>query len=288
MEARGRIDEALSATLSLAEAGAPPRIAAALWHAVFPGGGRLRPRLTLAVARACGEDRPALTVNAAASIELMHCASLVHDDLPCFDDADTRRGRPSVHRAFGEPLAVLAGDALIVLAFETLVRAAGDAPQRLAILATILARSVGLPGGIAAGQAWECEPVLDLSEYHRAKTGTLFAAATEAGAASAGCEPDPWRRLGERLGEAYQVADDMRDVLCESAETGKPAGRDAALHRRSAVGDLGIEGALVHLDRLVSEAVDSIPACPGSAELKALVLAESGRFAPKNAARLAA
>ncbi len=288
MEARRRTDEALSAALSLAEAGAPPRIAAALWHAVFPGGGRLRPRLTLAVARACGEDRPALTTAAASAIELMHCASLVHDDLPCFDDADTRRGRASVHRAFGEPLAVLAGDALIVLAFETLVRAATEAPHRLASLAMILARSTGLPGGIVAGQAWECEPALDLSEYHRAKTGTLFAAATAAGAASAGCEPEPWRLLGERLGEAYQVADDMRDAFSDAAEIGKPTGRDAALGRRSAVADLGTEGALARLDLLVSEAVESIPACRGSAELQLLVLAESRRFVPKEMARLAA
>ena len=288
MESRRRIDEALSGALSLAEAGAPPRIAAALWHAVFPGGGRLRPRLTLAVSRACGEDQPRLGDAAAAAIEFMHCASLVHDDLPCFDDADMRRGRPSVHRAFGQPIAVLAGDALIVLAFETLVRAAPGAPHRLASLAGIVARSVGLPGGIAAGQAWECEPALDLSEYHRAKTGVLFAAATEAGAAAAGHEPGPWRRLGERLGEAYQVADDLRDVLSDPAEIGKPVGRDAALRRRSAVEDLGVAGALAHLDRLVADAVESIPVCPGAADLRAIVQAESGRFAPVPAIRVAA
>ena len=90
----------------------------------FPGGARIRPRLCLAVAQACGEDQPAVTDAAAAAIELLHCASLVHDDLPCFDDAPIRRGKPSVHRAFGEQLAVLAGDALIVLAFETLALAA--------------------------------------------------------------------------------------------------------------------------------------------------------------------
>ena len=95
-----------------------------LRYAVFPGGARIRPRLCLAVAQACGEDQPAVTDAAAAAIELLHCASLVHDDLPCFDDAPLRRGKPSVHRAFGERLAVLAGDALIVLAFETLARAA--------------------------------------------------------------------------------------------------------------------------------------------------------------------
>ena len=96
-------------------------------HAVFPRGARIRPRLTLAVAAACGEDAPSVSDAAGIAIELMHCASLVHDDLPCFDDADTRRGRPSVHRAFGEPLAVLAGDALIVLAYQTLAHGCRDA-----------------------------------------------------------------------------------------------------------------------------------------------------------------
>lgn len=288
MPARRRIEMALSEALALAEAGAPPRIAAALWHSVFPGGGRLRPRLTLAVAHACGADAPALTEGAAVAVELLHCASLVHDDLPCFDDADTRRGRPAVHRAFGEPLAVLAGDALIVLAFETLARAAAGAPHRLATLIGIVARSVGLPGGIVAGQAWECEPVVDLSEYHRAKTGVLFAAATAAGAASAGNDPGPWRLLGERLGEAYQVADDLRDVAGDPDEIGKPVGRDAALGRRSAVTELGLEGALDRLDRLVAEAAASIPACEGSAELQTLILSESRRFLPKELARLAA
>ncbi len=288
MVVRRRIEEALTGALALAESGAPPRIAAALWHAVFPGGGRLRPRLTLAVAHACGEDLPEVTDGAAVAIELMHCASLVHDDLPCFDDAETRRGRPSVHRQFGEPLAVLAGDALIVLAFETLARATAARPQYLAPLIRILSRSVGLPGGIVAGQAWECEPVVDLSEYHRAKTGTLFAAATAAGAAAAGVESDPWRLLGERLGEAYQVADDIRDVACSAAELGKPTGRDAALGRRSAVGDLGFRGALARFDNLVADAVAAIPTCRGSAQLQALIVSESRRFVPAEVMRLAA
>ena len=288
MEGGRRIETALTAALSRAEAGAPPRIAATLWHAVFPGGARLRPRLTLAVAGACGDDRPDLTDGAAAAIELMHCASLVHDDLPCFDDAETRRGKPSVHRAFGEPLAVLAGDALIVLAFETLANAAQTAPDRLARLVCILSRSVGLPGGIVAGQAWECEPVVDLSEYHRAKTGSLFAAATVAGAAAAGVESDMWRRLGECLGEAYQVADDLRDVLGNPDELGKPIGRDAVLGRKNAVAEFGIGGAVSRLEQLVAEAVESIPGCPGAEKLRALIRAESRRFLPEKMARLAA
>ena len=133
----------LSAALAIAEApGRPPRLAEAMRYAVFPRGARVRPRLCLAVAMACGEDVPELTDGAAAAIELLHCASLVHDDLPCFDDAATRRGRPALHLAFGEPLAVLAGDALIVLAFQTLGRFA-HAPQRLALLLMTVSRSVG-------------------------------------------------------------------------------------------------------------------------------------------------
>src|SRR5262249_58610889 len=101
----------------------PRRLSAAMRGAVFPKGARVRPRLCHAVASACGDDEPRATEAAGAAIELLHCASLVHDDLPCFDDAALRRGRPSVHAAFGEPLAVLAGDALIVLAFQAMARA---------------------------------------------------------------------------------------------------------------------------------------------------------------------
>src|SRR5271166_6512122 len=129
MDAITRIERTLNASLAQTEApGGPPLLAAAMRHAVFPRGARVRPRLCLAVATACGDDQPAASNGAAAAIELLHCASLVHDDLPCFDDADTRRGRPSVHKAFGEALAVLTGDALIVLAFQTLGRAACE-PQ---------------------------------------------------------------------------------------------------------------------------------------------------------------
>jgi geranylgeranyl diphosphate synthase type II len=288
MEAKRRVDQVLSEALSLAEAGAPPRLAAALWHAVFPGGGRLRPRLTFAVSQACGSDAPLLSGAAAAAIELLHCASLVHDDLPCFDDAAIRRGQASVHCAFGEPIAVLAGDALIVLAYEVLARAAPEAPHRLATLVRIVSQSVGLPRGIIAGQAWECEPCVDLSEYHRAKTGALFAAATAAGAAAAGHDPDLWRCLGERLGEAYQVADDLRDVVSDPADIGKPVGRDASLGRRNAVAEYGTAGAVKRLEALVAEAADSIPRCPGSTELRTLIRVESRRFVPKELARLAA
>lgn len=281
MRSKTRIEQALAAAVASVEAdGAPPRLAAALCHAVFPGGARIRPQLALAVAAACGDDDPALTDAAAASIELMHCASLVHDDLPCFDDAATRRGQPSVHRAYGERLAVLAGDALIVLAFQVLGRSATRSPQRLAPVLATVAQGVGMPFGIVAGQSWECEPRVNLSDYQRAKTGALFAAATMAGAQAAGADAAPWRALGEWLGEAYQVADDIRDVAADPLLIGKPTGRDAALGRPSAAAEQGLGGAIQHFDRLLASAVAAIPDCPGASRLRALVRLESERLVP--------
>lgn len=293
MDAATRIERALTKALSRPaedtdEGAGPPGLDKAIHHAVFPAGGRIRPRLTLAVARACGDARSPLVDAAAASIELLHCASLVHDDLPCFDDAATRRGRPSVHAAFGERLAVLVGDALIVLAFESLARAGSSAASRLPRVLRVVARGVGLPGGIVAGQAWECEPRIELSEYHRAKTGALFAAATAAGAAAAGRDPTGWHTLGDRIGEAYQVADDLRDVVCDAATLGKPVQQDATLGRPNAVAQLGVSGAIARLNQLIAEAVASIPSCPGAAELRAQVLQETGRLLPRELARPAA
>jgi geranylgeranyl diphosphate synthase type II len=193
-----------------------------------------------------------------------------------------------VHRAFNERLAVLAGDALIVLAFQSLAHGAVRAPRRMASLLGIVARSVGLPDGICAGQAWECEPRVAVADYHRAKTGALFAAATMAGAEAAGASPGVWQALGERLGEAYQVADDICDAAGDEAEIGKPVGRDAALARPSAVIDGGIPGAIARFRVLVDAALDAIPSCPGENELRALVHAEALRLIPKKLARLAA
>ena len=289
MNAVKRIERALHAAVAMAEMpGCPPKLAAAMRYSVFPGGARIRPRLCLAVAGACGEDQPKLVDAAAASIELLHCASLVHDDLPCFDDAETRRGKPSVHRAFGEPLAVLAGDSLIVLAFQLLVQNAAPSPSRLVPLVQTIGGSVGVPWGIVAGQAWECEDHADLAEYQREKTGALFAAATIAGAAAAGAEAEPWRRLGERLGEAFQVADDIRDVIENAEDLGKPVGRDLALGRPNAAAQFGLDGAVQRLRRLADEAVEAIPACPGARELRAVILSETQRLMPKKLAQHAA
>jgi geranylgeranyl diphosphate synthase type II len=288
MDAVVRIEKALNLAISRADlAGCPPRLAEAMRSAVFPRGARVRPRICLAVAAACGDDDPAIADSAAASIELLHCASLVHDDLPCFDNAATRRGRPSVHFAYGEPLALLAGDALIVLAFQNLTRAA-HAPQRLTSLLMLISRSVGVPTGIVAGQAWECEPSANVAQYHREKTGSLFAAATTAGAAAAGADPDAWRLLGERIGEAYQVADDLCDAIGNADEAGKPIGQDIALGRPSATRELGVSGAVKRLEQLVAEGIASIPQVPGASALRSLIMLEAKRLVPKELAQSAA
>jgi geranylgeranyl diphosphate synthase, type II len=282
MDTLARIEESLAAALELTDApGCPPRLAAAMRHAVFPGGARIRPQLCLSVARACGDNDPALSDATAAAVELLHCASLVHDDLPCFDDASTRRGQPSVHQAFGERLAVLAGDGLIVLAFQSLAVSAGRSPERLARLLATIGRGVGMPFGITAGQAWECEPRVALSDYQRAKTGALFAAATSAGAEAAGANGNTWRALGEWLGEAYQVADDVRDVMADPSLLGKPIGRDVALGRPSSASEHGLSGAIQHFDRLVACAIEAVPPCRGAASLRELVRLEAERLVPK-------
>ncbi len=276
-----RIEDALTAAVSGAVGpGCPPKLAAALRHAVFPGGARIRPQLCLAVARACGDDRPALADATATAIELLHCASLVHDDLPCFDDAPMRRGQPSVHCAYGERLAVLTGDALIVMAFETLARAGASEPQRLVPLLLTVAQSVGMPGGIVAGQAWECEPRVSLREYQRLKTGVLFTAATVGGALAAGGDAEAWRGLGDALGEAYQVADDIRDVVANPEQLGKPIGQDLALGRPSVALEQGLDAAMRLFQRLVQAATDAVPECRGAPMLRALVRAESERLVP--------
>jgi geranylgeranyl diphosphate synthase, type II len=282
MEADQRIEAALKATLQEAcIPPCPPQLSMAIGHAVFPGGARVRPRLCLAVAAACGDDQPDLADTAAAAIELLHCASLVHDDLPCFDNAELRRGQASVHKAYGEPLAVLTGDALIVAAFQTLARGISIAPQRAAKLLSIISLSVGGPAGIVAGQAWECEEKILLSEYHRAKTASLFSGATTSGAAAAGHEPEPWSMLGELLGEAYQVADDICDVVADPLERGKPSKRDGALGRPNAAQELGVSGAVRRLRAMLADAMDSVPTCPGSEALRAHIARSALPYLPK-------
>jgi len=275
MDITQRIDDALTAAIASGESpDGPRRLASAVRYAVFPGGARIRPRLCLAVAAACGDDDPRASDAAAVAIELLHCASLVQ-----------RRGRPSVFAAHGERLAVLAGDALIVTAFQQLATAGAAHPAQLAPLLQTLAAAVGAPSGIIAGQAWECESRVALTEYQRAKTGALFVAATVAGAQAAGANAEPWRSLGECLGEAYQVADDIRDVALDSETLGKPAGQDATHGRPSSAAELGLSGAIQLFDKLIAYASAAIPSCRGSAQLRTLVRLEAKRLVPQELTR---
>ena len=281
MASIARIENSLLAALAAsAGPGCPPKLAAAVRHAVFPGGARIRPQLCLAVARACGDGQPELADAAAAAVELLHCASLVHDDLPCFDDAPTRRGQSSVHSAYGERLAVLAGDALIVMSQQVLARAGRFEPLRALQIMQTIGAGVGMPGGIVAGQAWECEPRVALREYQRLKTGALFAAATVSGAQAAGGDAESWRALGDCLGEAYQVADDIRDVIANPEALGKPIGQDVALGRPSVATEEGLGAAMRIFQRLVADAIAAVPECRGAPMLRALVRAESERLVP--------
>lgn len=263
-----RIEAALERALRPCESSAtPPGLRAALRHAVVPGGGRLRPSLCLSVAAACGaeleRDAP---YDVAAALELLHCASLVHDDLPCFDDAPVRRGRLSVHAAFGEELAILAGDGLIVLAFAT-IAAARISPEILPGLIRRVAQGVGPNGGLVAGQAWESEPSVGLRTYHRAKTGALFEASARVGALlgldadAARAEEDSWGEVGACLGEAYQIADDLCDALHEDPNLGKPVGQDMAHDRPNACMTFGVECARDRVRTLLDHAIEVIPSC---------------------------
>jgi geranylgeranyl diphosphate synthase, type II len=172
---------------------------------------------------------------------------------------------------------------LIVLAFQTLALAKAKHADRVAPLAAAIAQATGAPDGIVAGQAWECEPKANLTVYQRAKTGALFAAATACGALSSGAPADAWRGLGEWLGEAYQVADDIRDVIGDPDLLGKPTGQDITNDRQSSARELGLYGAIQNFELLIGKAIRAIPSCPGAPYLRALVLAESERLVPRDA-----
>ncbi len=265
MDLSTRIDKAMNAAITQAQgqgSATPGRLAAALHYAVTPGGARIRPTICLSVARACGDDRPDLANRAAIALELIHCASLVHDDLPAFDNADFRRGKPTIHLAFSEPLAVLTGDSLIIAAFDLLAGADDADALRALKLSRLLAHHTGMPHGICAGQGWESEAQVDLRAYH------------------AGYAAEPWEELGDRIGEAFQVADDLRDALYDAETLGKPAGQDVVNARPSAVDQMGVQGAIKHLQDILSGAIASIPSCPGEAGLAQLVRIYAERMTP--------
>lgn len=281
MEAEGRIETALQRAVAKATVPAcPARLAEAIRYAVFPGGGRVRPGLCLAVATACGDASPRLTDAAAAAVELLHCASLIQDDLPCFDDAQLRRGQPALHSRFGEDIAILVGDVLIVMAFDLVSAELPAHPAAGAAIVQALARAAGAPAGIAAGQAWESETTVDLVAYHHAKTAALFEAAALAGAVAAGGDPGAWAGVGRLLGGAYQVADDLADAMGESAVLGKPVRQDQHHQRPNAVADLGAVEAERRLDELLERAKQAIPPCDQRDRVEVFLDRVAGRLCP--------
>ena len=227
----------------------PARLHAAMRHASLGGGKRLRPCLVYASGSALGLGLDQLD-HAAAAVELIHAYSLVHDDLPAMDDDDLRRGRPTVHVAFDEATAILAGDALQALAFGALAAAPLPAERRVVMVAE-LASAAGAPG-MCGGQAIDVDAVgqrLDLTALramHARKTGALIRASVRLGALAAGADDATRQRLdayAEALGLAFQIKDDLLDVEADSATLGKTAGKDAAADKPTYVALLGLDGA---------------------------------------------
>jgi len=232
-EDRLAVDAALERLLP-AESTPPNSIHSAMRYSVFAGGKRMRPMLCLEAARIFASDvSPAL--HPACAIEFIHTYSLIHDDLPALDNDDLRRGKPTCHKKFGEAIAILAGDGLLTLAFETLGATPVDAERRTAIL-TEVATAAGTVNGMVGGQVADLEAEgkrVDgkMLEYiHRSKTAALIRASVTAGALCAGASYEDvarLRRFGETIGWAFQVTDDILDVEESSAALGKTAGKDA-------------------------------------------------------------
>jgi geranylgeranyl diphosphate synthase type II len=217
------------------ETAAPANIHRAMRYSLFAGGKRVRPVLCIEAALALEED-PAGVENAACTLELIHTYSLIHDDLPALDNDDLRRGRPTCHKVFGEAMAILAGDALLTLAFQVLAQLPGVDAVRKVRLIEELSTASGTVGGMIGGQVNDIEgegkpPTPELLEsIHRAKTGALLKASVRIGAIYAGADEDQLRALssyGEHIGLAFQIVDDILDVEQPSEALGKTAGKDA-------------------------------------------------------------
>ncbi|WP_371816437.1 polyprenyl synthetase family protein [Roseateles sp. DAIF2] len=242
-------------------ASAPAGLGEAMRYAVLGGGKRLRPLLVLAACEAVqGEAEAAM--RAACAVELIHAYSLVHDDMPCMDNDVLRRGKPTVHVAYGEAQAMLAGDAMQALAFEVLTPDAGVAPALQARLCALLARASG-HAGMAGGQAIDLASIgkpLDetaLRDMHRRKTGVLLQASVLMGAACGATEAKAWDALadyGAAIGLAFQVVDDILDVTQDSEVLGKTAGKDQDANKPTYVSVLGLDAARAYADRLRDEA----------------------------------
>ena len=262
------LDRLLSGDLADGEAARPRRLLEAMRYATLGGGKRLRPFLVVeSAALFAAPVERALTV--AAALECVHCYSLIHDDLPAMDDDDLRRGRPTVHRQFDEATAILAGDALLTLAFDILAmpKASPDAGIRIRLVGE-LARAAGL-GGMVGGQALDLaaegrypdtlppEGEAEIAQLQSMKTGTLIRFAVNAGAIIGEAGPsdrEALSRYGRAVGQAFQIADDLLDAEGEVAVVGKRTGKDAAAGKATLVSHLGATRARARLHRLVEEA----------------------------------
>jgi farnesyl diphosphate synthase len=260
-ETADRITVALDALLPRAQ-GPEARLLSAMRYAALASGKRLRPFLTLEAGRLFDADETAL-LRTACAIECVHSYSLVHDDLPCMDDDDLRRGQPTAHKAFDEATALLAGDGLLTYAFEMLAdpRTHPDARMR-ALLITGLARAAG-PQGMIAGQMIDMnageigDDLIAITRMNRLKTGALIGFAVEAGA-MIGAAPEEARhalgRYANDLGMAFQMVDDILDATASAEETGKATGKDAAAGKVNYVTVLGVEGARTRVQLLAQQA----------------------------------
>ncbi len=280
-EIEGVLDALLSQAILDDEIIRPENLRSAMHYAVLNGGKRLRPFLVVETATMLGGNRDA-ALRIGAALECVHCYSLVHDDLPAMDDDDLRRGKPTVHIAYDEATAILAGDSLLTYAFDIIASTPGiDEASKVALILA-LSRASGL-GGMAGGQA------LDLAAEKQApdeqgiimlqamKTGALIRFACEAGAIVAGSPAEDratLRRFGERIGLAFQLADDILDLTADSATMGKATGKDAGRGKGTLVGLHGMAWAKATLSAHVKEA-EALLAPYGE---RATVLVEAARF----------
>jgi len=279
-ETEARLDSLLSDGVRPGEIARPERLMAAMRHAALAGGKRLRPFLLVESAALFGKSGPA-AIDAAAALECLHCYSLAHDDLPAMDDDDLRRGRPTVHKAFDEATAILAGDALLTLAFEIVARL--DAPAEIRVtLAALLGRAAG-PAGMVGGQMLDLAAegrvltVDDIRLMQSMKTGALIRYACEAGAVIGEANDAHRERLvafGKLIGEAFQLADDLIDATGDATTAGKATAKDAARGKATLVGLYGVDEARRRLDRMTGEAVALIEFFGE----RGAVLAEAARF----------
>lgn len=238
----------------------------AMEYSLLAGGKRIRPVLTLEVCRMCGGD-PGLAMPFACAVEMIHTYSLIHDDLPCMDDDDLRRGKPTNHKVYGEATAVLAGDGLLTAAFETALNEFIPLPpQRVVSAAACLARAAGahgMVGGQVLDMAAEGRAVsrYDVEQLQKLKTGALLSAAAEMGCIVAGGSEEAQkavRRYAQKLGMAFQVRDDMLDVEGNEATLGKPVGSDQANEKTTFVSLLGMDGCRALVEKLTTEAMEAL------------------------------